>query len=153
YTDAFNQVKALGEDLGSNTVRTTDETELGIFWGYDVARGLGDPPRLYNQIARVIAAQENNSVGDNARMFALINIAMADAGIQCWGVKSRDIFWRPIVAIRNGDVDGTPDTIADTTWSPLGAPRSNPLPTESVNFTPPFPAYTSGHATFGGAAF
>jgi hypothetical protein len=153
YTDAFNQVKALGSDLGQNTVRTTDETEIGLFWGYDVARGLGDPPRLYNQIARVIAEQEGNSVGENARMFALMNIAMADAGIQCWGVKYRDIFWRPIVAIRRASEDGNPDTIADPNWAPLGAPRSNPLPTESVNFTPPFPAYTSGHATFGGAAF
>src|SRR5262245_2951456 len=153
YTDAFNQVKALGQDLGSNTVRTTDQTEIGIFWGYDVARGLGDPPRLYNQIARVIATQENNTVADNARMFALINIAMADAGIQCWGVKYRDIFWRPIVAIRRAAEDGNPNTFADPNWSPLGAPRSNPLPSEHVNFTPPFPSYTSGHATFGGAAF
>jgi hypothetical protein len=153
YTDAFNQVKALGEDLGHNDVRTTDETEIGLFWGYDVARGLGDPPRLFNQIARVIADQEHNSVGDNARMFALINIAMADAGIQCWGVKYRDAFWRPIVAIRRAAEDGNPGTTADPTWSPLGAPRSNPLPTEHVNFTPPFPAYTSGHATFAGAAF
>jgi hypothetical protein len=153
YTDAYNQVYALGADLGHNTVRTTDETEISIFWGYDVARGLGDPPRLLNQIARVIAEQEGNSVGDNARMFALINIAMADAGIQCWGIKYRDIFWRPIVAIRRAAEDGNPDTIPDPTWAPLGAPRSNPLPTEHVNFTPPFPAYTSGHATFGGAAF
>ena len=124
YTDAFNQVKALGSDLGQNTVRTTDETEIGLFWGYDVARGLGDPPRLYNQIARVIAEQEGNSVGENARMFALINIAMADAGIQCWGVKYRDIFWRPIVAIRRASEDGNPDTIADPNWAPLGAPRN-----------------------------
>jgi hypothetical protein len=153
YTDAFNQVKAIGSDLGQNTVRTTDQTEIGLFWGYDVARGLGDPPRLYNQIARVIAEQEGNSVGENARMFALINIAMADAGIQCWGIKYRDIFWRPIVAIRRADEDGNPNTIADPNWAPLGAPRSNPLPTEHVNFTPPFPSYTSGHATFGGAAF
>jgi hypothetical protein len=153
YTDAFNQVKALGQDLGHNNVRTTDETEIGLFWGYDVARGLGDPPRLFNQIARVIADQENNSVGENARMFALINVAMADAGIQCWGIKYRDIFWRPIVAIQRADEDGNPNTIADPTWTPLGAPRSNPLPTEHVNFTPPFPAYTSGHATFAGAAF
>jgi hypothetical protein len=153
YTDAFNQVKALGEDLGHNSVRTTDQTEIGLFWGYDVARGLGDPPRLYNQIARVVAEQEDNSVGDNARMFALINVAMADAGICCWGVKYRDIFWRPIVAIRRAAEDGNPNTAADPTWSPLGAPRSNPLPSEHVNFTPPFPAYTSGHATFGGAAF
>jgi hypothetical protein len=151
YTQAFNQVKAIGEE--NSTVRTIDETEIGIYWGYDVARGLGDPPRLYNQIARVIAEQEHNTVADNARMFALINIAMADAGIACWGVKYQDIFWRPIVAIRRADTDGNPNTMADPSWQPLGAPLSNPLPTEHVNFTPPFPAYTSGHATFGGAAF
>jgi hypothetical protein len=151
YTQAFNQVKALGEE--NSTVRTIDETEIGIYWGYDVARGLGDPPRLFNQIARVIAEQEHNTVADNARMFALINVAMADAGIACWGVKYRDIFWRPIVAIRQAATDGNPNTVPDPSWAPLGAPRSNPLPTEHVNFTPPFPSYTSGHATFGGAAF
>jgi hypothetical protein len=151
YTDAYNQVKALGAEDGSST-RTTDETELAISWGYDVARGLGDPPRLYNQIARVIATQENNSVGDNARMFALINLAMADAGIVSWGVKYRDAGWRPIVAIRNGDTDGNPNTVGDVNWAPLGAPKTNPLPGE-VNFTPPFPGYISGHATFGGALF
>jgi hypothetical protein len=150
YTAAFNQVKALGEE--TSTVRTTDQTEIGIYWGYDVARGLGDPPRIYNQIARVVADQEGNTVGENARMFALINIAMADAGCQAWGVKYRDIFWRPIVAIRRADETGNPDTVADPTWVDLGAPKSNPLPGET-NFTPPFPAYTSGHATFGGAAF
>jgi vanadium-dependent haloperoxidase-like protein len=157
YTAAYDQVKSLGEEHSST--RTTDQTELAIYWGYDVARGLGDPPRLYNQIARVIAVQQGNTVGANARLFALINISMADAGIQCWGVKYRDVFWRPIVAIRNGgageagDTDGNPDTVGDVTWGPLGAPRTNPLPGEDVNFTPPFPAYTSGHATFGGAAF
>jgi hypothetical protein len=151
YTAAYDQVKSLGE-LNSTT-RTTDETEIGIYWGYDVARGLGDPPRLYNQIARVIAEQEGNSVGDNARMFALINVAMADAGIVSWGVKYRDDFWRPILAIREGGSDGNPDTAAQTDWQPLGAPRTNPLPSESANFTPPFPSYISGHATFGGAAF
>jgi len=86
-------------------------------------------------------------------MFALINVAMADAGICCWGLKYRDDFWRPIVAIRRADEDGNVDTVPDPNWQPLGAPRSNPLPTEHANFTPPFPAYTSGHATFGGAAF
>jgi hypothetical protein len=150
YARAFAQVKALGEE--TSAVRTTDQTEIGIFWGYDVARGLGDPPRLYNQIARVVAQQEGNTVGENARLFALINIAMADAGICCWGVKYRDVFWRPIVAIRAAD-DTNPDTVQQADWSPLGAPRSNPLPDEHVNFTPPFPSYTSGHATFGGAAF
>jgi hypothetical protein len=147
YAQAFDQVKALGQE--NSTVRTTDQTEIGIFWGYDVSRGLGDPPRLYNQIARVIAQQEGNTVGQNAQLFALINIAMADAGICCWGVKYRDVFWRPILAIRQTPADQG----GDPNWSPLGAPRSNPLPDEHVNFTPPFPSYTSGHATFGGAAF
>jgi hypothetical protein len=151
YTQAFNQVKQLGLN-DPNPNRTLDQTEIGIYWGYDVARGLGDPPRLLNQVARVIAEQQDNSVGDNARMFALVNIAMADAGICCWGIKYRDDFWRPIVAIRRAGEDGNPNTIADANWSPLGAPRSNPLPTEHVNFTPPFPSYTSGHSTFGGAA-
>jgi hypothetical protein len=150
YTQAFNQVRFLGEE--NSSVRTTDQTEIGIYWGYDVARGLGDPPRLYNQVARVIAQQENNTVGQNARMFALINVAMADAGIVGWGVKYRDIFWRPVVAIRRADEDGNPDTVPDPDWVPLGAPKSNPLPGET-NFTPPFPAYVSGHAVFGGAAF
>jgi hypothetical protein len=151
YTQAYNQVFALGAEDGKST-RTTDQTEIGIYWGYDVARGLGDPPRLYNQIARVISVQEGNTVGENARMFALINIAMADAGIVGWGVKYRDIFWRPIVGIRRAAEDGNPDTVPDPDWVDLGAPKSNPLPGET-NFTPPFPAYVSGHAVFGGAAF
>jgi hypothetical protein len=150
YTQAYDQTMQLGAN--NSTMRTTDETALSIFWGYDVARGLGDPPRLFNQIVRVVAAQENNSVGDNARMFALTNIALADAGIQCWGVKYADIFWRPIVAIQQADTDGNPATVADPNWTPLGAPKTNPLPGE-INFTPPFPTYTSGHGTFGGAVF
>jgi hypothetical protein len=150
YTQAYNQVKSLGED--NSSTRTLDETEIGIYWGYDVARGLGDPPRLFNQVARQIAVQEGNTVAENARMFALINVAMADAGIQCWGIKYRDIFWRPIVAIRRANETGNPNTVQQTDWSPLGAPKSNPLPGE-INFTPPFPSYTSGHADFAGAAF
>src|SRR5205814_1171640 len=108
YTQAYVQAKMLGEE--TSTVRTTDQTEIGLYWGYDVARGLGDPPRLYNQIAREIAVQQDNSVGENARLFALINLSMADAGIESWGVKYRDDFWRPIVAIRQADTDGNSDT-------------------------------------------
>jgi hypothetical protein len=151
YTSAFNQVKQLGEL--TSTERTTDQTEIGIYWGYDVARGLGDPPRLFNQVVRVIAEQEQNTVGENARLFALLNIAQADAGIHGWGVKYRDDFWRPVTAVRGGDVDGNAATTGQADWQPLGAPRTNPLPSESANFTPPFPAYVSGHATFGGAVF
>jgi hypothetical protein len=151
YTLAYAQTKRLGAE--TSTERTTDQTEIGIYWGYDVARGLGDPPRLLNQVARVIAVQQNNTIGQNARMFALINIAMADAGIDAWGIKYRNDFWRPIMAIRRADADGNVDTVPDPNWQPLGAPLSNPLPTEHANFTPPFPSYVSGHATFGGATF
>lgn len=150
YTADYTQVKELG-DLNS-TKRTTDQTEIGIYWGYDGARGLGDPTRLYNQVVRTVAIQRKNSLAANAKLFALVNIAMADAGIQCWDVKYRDAFWRPIIAIRAGDLDGNPDTLGQVDWQPLGAPRTNPLPGATANFTPPFPAYSSGHAIFGAAA-
>jgi hypothetical protein len=76
---------------------------------------------------------------------------MADAGIACWESKYVYRFWRPIGAIREGDTDGNPDTVADASFTPLGAPASNIVP--GINFTPPFPAYASGHATFGSALF
>src|SRR5262249_24042119 len=134
------------------TVRTPEQTEIGIFWGYDGRPGLGTPPRLYNQIVRTIAMQEHNTETDNARLFALVNIAMADAGLVCWNRKYDDDFWRPILGIRAGDSDGNSLTAGDATWTPLGAQVSNPRPGET-NFTPNFPSYTSGHATFGAAAF
>ena len=84
-------------------------------------------------------------------MFALVNIAMADAGLTAWEAKYDEEFWRPILGIRRGGEDGNPDTRGDVNWTPLGAPASNPFPGQ-INFTPPFPAYTSGHATFGAAA-
>jgi hypothetical protein len=118
---------------------------------------LGTPPRLYNQIARTIAVQEGNTIVENSRLFALINIAMADAGIASWETKYVYDLWRPIVAIRNdglsnvrGGLDRNTRTTGDSGWTPLGAPASNQ---SGTNFTPPFPAYTSGHATFGAAAF
>ena len=80
---------------------------------------------------------------DLARLLALVHTAMADAGIACWESKYVYRFWRPVGGIREADTDGNPDTIADPEFSPLGAPASNTNP--GVNFTPPFPAYASGH--------
>lgn len=152
YTAAFIEVAALGGDgINTSTERTLEQTQIGIFWGYDGSPGLGTPPRLYNQIARVVAEQEHNSVIENARLFALMNLALADAGIQSWDVKYAYDFWRPVVAIRAAQTDGNADTDPISEWAPLGAPRSNDP--NGTNFTPPFPAYTSGHATFGAAAF
>jgi len=151
YADALNDVKDYGGDGDTTfTIRSDEETEIGIYWAYDGTRGLGTPPRMYNQIARVIALQEGNTELENAQLFAQLNIAMADAGIVCWGMKYTYDFWRPILGIRHADVDGNPDTEADPNWTPLGAPASNQ---SGHDFTPPFPAYPSGHATFGAASF
>jgi hypothetical protein len=152
YAAAFAEVATLGGDgIHTPTLRTAEQTQVGIFWGYDGSPGLGTPPRLYNQITRVVAEQEHNDVVDNARLFALVNLAMADGGICCWDTKYVYDFWRPVVAIRAANTDGNPLTTADKTWTPLGAPRDNDM--GGTNFTPPFPSYTSGHATFGAALF
>lgn len=153
YTLAYQEVFALGGDgVTTPTERTEEQTEIGIYWAYDGRPGLGTPPRLYNQIVRTVAMDQGNSEAENARLFALVNIAMFDAGLTSWNNKYDDAFWRPIMGIRKGDLDENPDTTGVADWTPLGAPASNPLDGET-NFTPPFPAYTSGHATFGAAAF
>jgi hypothetical protein len=93
-----------------------------------------------------------------ARLLALVNVAMADAGIAIWESKFYYQYWRPVTGIRESDEDtgptglgdGNPATTGDPTYSPLGAPASN---LTGPNFTPPFPAYPSGHAGFGGALF
>ena len=152
YTEAFHDVKRLGGDgVITSTSRTVEQTEIGLYWGYDGAPHLGVPPRLYNQIVRVIARQEHNTELENARLFALINIAQADAGIACWGVKYHDVLWRPVLGIRHANMDGNIDTVVDSTWTPLGSQASNTIGGKS--FTPNFPSYTSGHATFGAATF
>jgi hypothetical protein len=151
YTAAYNELIALGGDgTTTATSRTAEQTQIGIFWAYDGQPGLGTPPRMYNQIAQVIANKMGNTEMQNARLFALINLAMGDAGMASWDTKYIDNFWRPITAIRAGANDGNPDTQGDPQWAPLGAQADNG---NGTNFTPPFPAYTSGHATFGGAVF
>jgi hypothetical protein len=152
YTAAFDELLRLGGDgTTTPTERTADQTEIGIFWAYDGTQGLCAPPRLYNQIAEVIGHEMGNSEYQNARYFALINVAMADAGIVGWDSKYTYDLWRPVMGIRNADVDGNPDTTAIPNWSPLGAPASNE--TFPVDFTPNFPSYVSGHAIFGAALF
>lgn len=156
YAAAFEKVKALG--AVDSVERTPEQTEIGIFWGYDGTPGLGPPLRLYNQAVRTIALQRGNTIEENARLFALVNVAMADASICCWGAKYQYNFWRPVVAIREADEgtgptglgDGNDATQGDPEWEPLGAPASNQ---SGRNFTPPFPSYPSGHATFGAAVF
>ena len=159
YAAAYNEVKRLGGDgVITPTERTAEQTEIGIYWAYDGTPSLCAPPRLYNQIAVQIADQMGSDAVELARLLALVNTAMADAGVASWESKFYYQFWRPITGIREADVgtgptgigDGNPDTTCDVNFSPLGAPASN---LTGPNFTPPFPAYPSGHATFGGALF
>jgi len=149
YTVAFREVKALGGDgVITHTARTADQTVIGIFWAYDGTPSLCAPPRLYNQIAMHIAEQRGTGPMELARLLALINVTMADAGIAIWESKYHYEFWRPVTGIR--EPDGNRSTPQDPMYSPLGAPASN---LNGPNFTPPFPAYPSGHAGFGGALF
>jgi hypothetical protein len=157
YTAAYDEVKRLGS-LAS-TERTAEQTMIGIYWGYDGTPGLSAPPRLFNQIALQIAGQMGSDAVETARLFALVNIAMADATLNVWETKYYYDLWRPITGIRESDAgtgpsglgDGNPNTVGDPTWVPLGAPASN-VP-NGVDFTPPFPAYPSGHAGMGAALF
>ena len=160
YAAAYNEVKALGGDgIVTPTSRTNEQTTIGIFWAYDGTPSLCAPPRLYNQITmRIADARHTHDVVDLARLLALVNVAMADSGIAIWESKFYYDFWRPITGIRESDPgtgptgtgDGNNLTDGDVTFSPLGAPASN---LNGPNFTPPFPAYPSGHAGFGGALF
>ncbi len=165
YIEAVHQVRGKGiapelsGTVASAMRRTPDETTIGLFWAYDGPKKIGTPPRLYNQVVRKVAQAQGNTLGQNARLFALVNTAMADAGILAWEQKYIHDLWRPVVGIREHDPsmgsEGTPGhelaEDCDPGWLPLGAAASND--TTKKNFTPPFPAYPSGHATFGAAAF
>jgi hypothetical protein len=159
YAAAYNEVKGLGGDgITTPSTRTPDQTHIGTFWAYDGTPSLCAPPRLYNQILVQIADQMGSDAIDTARLLALANVAMADAAMGIWESKFYYDFWRPVTGIRESDPgtgptgagDNNAATAGDPTNTPLGAPASN---LHGPNFTPPFPAYPSGHAGFGGAVF
>lgn len=159
YAAAFNEVKRLGGDgITTPTQRTAQQTIAGIYWAYDATPGVGTPPRLYNQIALEIARTRSGRPLELARMLALVNVAMADACMVAWDVKYDYQFWRPVTGVREaspgsgptGLGDGNLETRGDPGWTPLGSPASNLF---APNFTPPFPAYPSGHASLGSALF
>jgi len=133
--------------------RSASQHATGYFFAYDGVNLIGTPPRLYNQILRKIAyerrvcedltAEANNA--DFARLFALCNAALADAGIFAWKEKYTFEFWRPLTGIREH-----PSGLGDPFFQTVGAPETNK---NITSFKPPFPAYPSGHATFGAALF
>ena len=130
YTKAYNEVKAKGARF--NSERTADETALALFWNLNFFA-------IWNRVARELAASENLSIADSARLFALLEMSMADAGITAWDSKVTFHFWRPLTAIRLGNDDTNPDTVGDPTWEPF------------IN-TPNYPDHTSGANAFTGAA-
>jgi PAP2 superfamily len=136
YAEDFNEVKELGS-LTSIT-RTADQTDAAIFWqDHAIA--------LYNRIFRTLADSQGLNIVNSARLFAMENLAAADAQIGCWNDKYYWQFWRPITAIREADTDCNPATQADPAWLPLFDPTT-PVCNPPLLFTPPFPDHPSGHA-------
>ena len=130
YTRDYNEVKALGKDVGSS--RTPEQTAIAVFHS-------GNTLVLWNQTLRALADRYATNVGDSARLFALVNMAMADAAMTAWHAKIQYNFWRPDTAIQLGDTDGNRATVGDPTWRPL-FPNPN------------YPDYTSGANALSGAA-
>ncbi|HEY5809196.1 MAG TPA: vanadium-dependent haloperoxidase [Povalibacter sp.] len=122
YRRDYNEVKALGALIGST--RTPAQTDLAYFYNDNFFA-------QWNRALRGISRQHLNRIGDSARLFALANIATADAVITAWDSKKHYAFWRPVTAIREGDNDGNSLTAGDAQWQPL------------IN-TPNYPDYTSG---------
>ena len=129
YTRNFNEVRRLGSHDGSE--RTPEQTDLAYFWSENFFA-------QWNRALRAIADARITSIGDSARLFALANMATADAVITAWDSKRHFNFWRPVTAIQLADTDGNSRTIADPAWQPL------------IN-TPNYPDYTSGANNVTGA--
>jgi hypothetical protein len=110
WANDYNEIKDLGGK--KSTVRTARQTEIARFWTM-VGPGGWDP------IVRQLAATPGRSLIQNARLFALVEMAAADAYISVFDAKYEFQFWRPITAIRNGDTDGNDATTRDAAWEPL----------------------------------
>lgn len=158
YAANYNDVKANGR---INSWTPSDENyKIAFFWAND-RNGTFKPPGHLNAITQTFAARAFQALSPaarlsrEARLFALVNMAMADAGVCAWDCKYDTAFdlWRPITGIQHGASDGNPHTKADPAWTPLNNvdPDGPGGPMLADPFTPPFPAYISGHATFGAA--
>jgi len=131
YAQSFNEVKSLGQNTSS--VRTADQTLIGRFWG-------GAIQNYWNEIAQTAAVGSGLDVARSARLFALLNLSLADTVIAFYDAKYTYRFWRPVTAIRAAHQDGNAQTDADPNWLPL--------PTN----TAADPSYPGAHAAISGAA-
>jgi hypothetical protein len=134
YAEDLNEVKRLGSI--NSTVRTPDQTEAAIWW-----QGNGG---FWNGVTRGISAERGLDIVENARLFAMEDLAAADGFIGCYKDKYYWKFWRPVTAIRLADTDDNPATEADPNWTPLFDPATPQFgPPLS---TPPFPDHPSAHS-------
>jgi PAP2 superfamily protein len=130
WAEDFNETKRLGRV--DSTERTAEQTEIALC-------GAEPPLPMWNRVARSVSAQKQIGLVENARLFALLNLAMVDATIAVWDSKYTYRFWRPVTAIPLADTDGNDATEADPSWTPL---RPTPL----------HPEYPSAHACVSTAA-
>ncbi len=121
----------------NSITRTADETQIANFWKDGI--GTFTPAGHWNNIAEQVAQQEGDSLAQNARLFAELNVALADAAIAAWNTKYTDNTWRPITVIQNADSFNNAGIVEDPSWQPL-------------IITPNFPEYISGDSTYSGAA-
>lgn len=131
----FNLLKKIGAT--NSSTRTPRQREIALFWAD--GSNTETPPGHWNKIAQQVVESKSYDNLAAARLFAALNVALADSSIVCWDAKYTYNWWRPITAIRAGGTDGNPATVPEPTWLPLLA-------------NPPFPEHTSGHSTFSGAA-
>ena len=136
YAAALDEVKQIGSK--TSAARAAEQTQIALFWAA-IPGPTPSPPGMWGEIALRLSRQTGLSVAENARLFARLNLALADSAIASWAVKYEDNFWRPVTAIRAAETDGNPDTTAEPAWEPLLV-------------TPNFPGNTSGHSTFSAAA-
>ena len=162
YAAQVNEVKAKGAVNASQTDRSDDEEASAWFWANDLDGTYKPPGQLIDHTRLVVetqpAAQTSGAAKDFlttwsrqgirvARLYAEVSLAMADGAISAWNLKYNTAIdlWRPIDAIQQADTDGTLATVKDAAWEPLSRDESE------LQFSPCFPAWVSGHATFGGA--
>jgi len=131
YAADYNEVKTMG--AAASAVRTPEQTDIALFWNS------ATPAPMWNAAAVKLAVASSNEMSDNARLFAMLNMAIADGTIACWNGKYLYEFWRPITAIQFGDFDGNDGTVGDPTWTAL-----RPMH--------PHPEYPSGQCTGSSAA-
>jgi hypothetical protein len=133
YAEDYREVKAYGGDgIVTHSRRTAEQTEIALFW-------VESSPLAWNRLARSVAHDKELDLWQNARLFGLLNMAMADGYVATFSTKYHYNYWRPVTAIHNAHTDGNPYTDADPTWTPLRP-------------TPPIPDFDSGHSVQGGAA-